>query len=193
MPKRIALILALLITAGMTACAPHPQITSETVVIAGLGPVEVERIDVTVAAVNPGNRTVIVEQGAYKWLVDVPPIFGDLHQIRAGDRLQIRRADGAVLNMRRARRGERPGVAYTETVSEPRFQNLPDKYVAHSVTLTAKFESFDPSSGIVHYVGPAGYNSLRVMDPAIQADLGTLRKGDMVSLTFGEAYHILKE
>lgn len=193
MPKRIALTLALSIALGMTACAPGPRIESETVVVAGLGAVQIERIDVTVVSVDPRSRTVVVQQGNYAWLVDVPPIFGDLQHIQAGDRLQIRRADGAVLAMRRARKGEKPSVVYTEAVSEPRFQNLPDKYVLHSVTLTAKFDSFDPSSGIVHYIGPAGPNSLRVKDPSVQADLGRLRKGDMVSLTFTEAFHILKE
>lgn len=67
---------------------------------------------------------------------------------------------------------------------------MPDKYVVRAVTLTARFESFDPASSIVNYDGPLGPRSRTVVDPAVKAELQTFRRGDMVDLTFAEAFYI---
>lgn len=190
MVKVTSLTFALLLALGGAGCAP--VITTQTVIVAGVGPVEVERIDVEIVDVDPSLRMATVRQGRFVWDVFVPEAFGDLRSIRAGDRLQISRVEGVALGARRARKGARPGVVYTETVSEPPFQNLPDKFVARSLTLTAKFEGFDPRTGIVSYVGPMGPRSLTVVDPAVKVELSHVRRGDMVDLTFAEAVYIQK-
>ena len=69
---------------------------------------------------------------------------------------------------------------------------LPDRFVERSLTLTAKFERYDPATGIVSYVGPAGPRTHRVVDPEIANDLRRLRRGDMVDLIFAEAIHVQK-
>jgi hypothetical protein len=191
MSKRISWILALSIAVGVAGCA-QPVVTTQTVMVDGVGPVEIERLDVEVVAVDPPSRTVVVRQRGFSWLVDVPPLFGNLQNIQPGDRLEIRRVEGAVLSARRARKGARPSITYTEAVSGPPFHNLPDKFIVRSLTLTAKFEKFDPASGVVNYVGPAGPRTHTVVDAGVQADLRRLRRGDMVDLTFAEAFHIMK-
>jgi len=191
MSKHISWIVALSIAAAVAGCATTPVVNTTTVIVAGVGPVEIESLSVRVVSVDRPSRSVIVEQRGRRWLVDVPPLFGDLSNVRVGDTVEIRRIEGAVLEVRRSRRGSKPGITYTEAVSGPQFQNLPDKYVVRALTLTARFERFDPATNVVSYVGPLGPRTLNVADPAIRAELQTMRRGDMVDLTFAEAFHII--
>ena len=190
MLKHMGWIFALALAVGVAGCA-GPTVISNTVIVAGVGPVEVERLDVEVIDVEPSERLVRVRQGSRSWHVAVPAVFGNLQNIQPGDRLEIRRVEGVILGARRARKGAKPGVVYTEAVSGP-FQNLPDKFVVRTLTLTAKFQAFDPGTGMVSFVGPLGARSLTVVDPDIRQDLTRLRRGDMIELTFAEAFHFQK-
>jgi hypothetical protein len=192
MLKKISVIFAVLLAAGVAGCATSPTVTSQTVLVAGVGPVEVEQLDVEIVDVDPVERMVIVRQGRQTWPVAVPEVFGDLQNINAGDRVQIRRVEGVVVGARRAPKGAKPAIVYTEAVSGPSFQNLPEKFVVRSLTVTARFESYDPATGIVSYVGPDGPRARTVSDPVIQNDIKRLRRGDMVTLTFAEGFHFQK-
>lgn len=191
MSKRVSWIFAVVLAAGVAGCATQPTVTTSTVIVAGVGPVEVERLEVEIVDVQPAERIVRVRQGIRSWHVAVPAVFGNLQNIQPGDRVEIRRVEGIIVGARRARKGAKPGIVYTEAVSGP-FQNLPDKFVVRSLTLTAQFQAFDPATGIVSFVGPLGPRSLTVVDPGIKQDLTRLRRGDMIELTFAEAFHFQK-
>ncbi|WP_156323544.1 hypothetical protein [Bosea sp. AAP35] len=192
MLKQMSIVLAMSLAAGLAGCASSPVVTTQTVMVAGVGPVEVEQLNVEVVDVEPAERIVRVRQGRNTWQVAVPELFGDLQNINAGDRVEIRRVEGVILGARRARRGAQPSIIYSEAVSDPSFQGLPERFVVRSLTLTARFESFDPATRIVNYVGPAGARTHTVSDPAIQNDLRRLKRGDMVELTFAEAFQFRK-
>lgn len=192
MSKHRNWIFAIPLAAGLAGCAPVPVVTTQTVIVAGVGAVEVEQLNVEIVDVDPAARIVLVRQGRSTWPVVVPEVFGNLQNIRAGDRVEIRRVEGAVLSARRARKGAKPGIVYAEAVSGPPFQNLPDKFVVRSLTLTARFETFDPATSVVNYVGPMGPRSLTVADPMIKNDLRRLKRGDMIELAFTEAFHFQK-
>lgn len=190
MPKLSSWTIAVMLALGSAGCAP--VITSQTVMVAGVGPVEIEHIDVEIVAVAPEEHVATVRQGRFVWDVLVPPAFGDLSNIHPGDKLSISRVEGVILSARRARKGAKPSIIYTEAVSGPPFQNLPDKFVARALTVTARFERFDPETGIVSYVGPAGPQSLSVIDPVLKRDLRHFKRGDLVALTLAEAVYIEK-
>ncbi|CAM5212615.1 putative protein OS=Bosea thiooxidans OX=53254 GN=SAMN05660750_03409 PE=4 SV=1 [Bosea thiooxidans] len=190
MSRLIILASALMLGIGGAGCAP--TIASQTVIVSGVGPVAVEQIEVEVVAVAPAFRLATVRQGRFVWDVFVPEPFGDLRRVQAGDRLRVSRVEGVALGARRTKKGARPGIAYTEAVSETLFQNLPEKFVARSLRITARFQAFDPVTGVVSYVGPAGPNSLKVVTPAVKEDLSHIRSGDMVDLTLAEAVYIQK-
>lgn len=61
-----------------------------------------------------------------------------------------------------------------------------------SLTVTARFDKFDPATNVVNYVGPAGARTHTVSDPDIQNELRRLKRGDMVELTFAEAFQLRK-
>ena len=191
MSKFIGPFFAVALALGAAGCATTPVVTTETVIVAGVGPVEVERLSVRVVSIDRASRSVIVEQRGSRWLVEVPPVFGNLENLREGDMVQINRVEGVIVDVRRPRRGAKPGITYTEAATEPTFQNLPDKYVVRAVTLTARFERFDAETSVVHYVGPFGPRSLTVTDPAVKAELRRFKRGDMVDLSFAEAFHIV--
>ncbi|SFD66508.1 hypothetical protein SAMN05428997_1404 [Bosea sp. CRIB-10] len=190
MSKCIAMIVALALAAGGAGCATSPEITTQTVVVSGIGPVEVERLSVRIVSIDRTNRSVVVEQGGNTWRVDVPPVFGNLDRVREGDMVEIRRIEGVLLDMGRSKRGSRPAITYTEAASEPQFQNLPDRFVVRSIRLTARFERFDTANSVVSYVGPFGPRTLTVVDPQVKAELQRLRRGDMVDLSLAEAFYI---
>jgi len=190
MLKKISAIAV--VSFALAGCATTPVVTSQTVIVAGVGPVEVERLDVDVVAVHPADRIVVVRQGRQTWPVAVPETLGDLQNLKAGDKVEVRRAEGAVLSAKRARKGAKPNIVYTEMVADSSFQNLPEKFVVRTLTVTAKFESYDPATNIVSYVGPAGPRTRIVSDPEIQNDARRLKRGDMVELTFAEAFHFQK-
>lgn len=190
MLKKISVIAA--VSFALAGCATTPVVTSQTVIVAGVGPVEVERLDVEIAAVDPGRRLVVVRQGRQTWPVAVPPVFGDLQNLRPGDRVEVRRVEGVILGAKRARKGAKPAIIYSEAAADSSFQNLPERFVVRSLTVTARFESFDPETNVVSYVGPAGPRTHVVADPDIQNDLRRLRRGDMVELSFAEAFLLQK-
>jgi hypothetical protein len=192
MSKQVSWIFAVALAAAVAGCASTPTVTTQTVIVAGHGPVEIEQMNVEVAEVDPAQRRVVVRQGIRAWTVEVPEIFGDLQNLRPGDRVQIRRVEGVILGMRRARKGAEPGIVYAEAASNASFQNLPERFVVRSLTVTARFQAFDAATGSVSYIGPWGPRSLIVVDAAIKRDLARLRSGDMVDLTFAEAVYIQK-
>lgn len=190
MSRHIGLIVAISIAAGLAGCATYPEVTTQTVIVSSVGPVEIERLNVRVVSIDRPNRALTVEQRGYRWLVDVPPVFGNLENLREGDTVDISRVEGVVVEVRPNRRGAKPGITYTEIGASSTFQNLPERFVARSVTLTAKFERFDAASGVVSYVGPFGPRSITVVDPAVKARLQKFKRGDMVDLSFEEAFFI---
>lgn len=190
MLKKISLIAA--VSFALAGCATTPVVTSQTVIVAGIGPVEVERLDVEIAAVNPAERIVVVKQGRQTWPVAVPEVFGNLQNIGPGDRVEVRRVEGVILGAKRARKGAKPAIIYTEAAADSSFQNLPEKFVVRSLTVTARFEKFDPATNVVSYVGPAGPRTHVVADPEIQNDIRRLKRGDMVELSFAEAFLLQK-
>ena len=191
MSKFIGPFFAVALALGAAGCATTPVVTTETVIIAGVGPVEIERLTVRVVSIDRPNRSVIVEQRGSRWLVDVPPVFGNLENVREGDMVEINRVEGVVVEVRPNKRGSKPGITYTETASTPAFQNLPERFVTRSLTLTARFERFDAASSTVSYVGPLGPRTLTVADPAVKERLRRFKRGDMVDLSFEEAFYIV--
>ncbi len=191
MSKRMSWIFALPIAAALAGCATGPVVTSQTVIVAGVGPVEIERLTSGWwTSTGPIARSLSNSAGANR-LVEVPPLFGDLQTVRV--RRQCRRLGGSRACSWMSgckRRGSKPGITYTEATSGP-FQNLPDKYVVRGVTITARFEQFDAASGVVSCVGPLGPRSITATDPAVRAELQTFRKGEMVDLSFVEAFRII--
>lgn len=190
MLKKMSVIAA--VSFALAGCATTPTVTSQTVVVAGVGPVEVERLDVEIAAVNPAERIVVVKQGRQTWPVAVPEVFGNLQNISPGDRVEVRRVEGVMLGAKRARRGAKPAIIYSEAAADSSFQNLPEKFVVRSLTVTARFETFDPATNVVSYVGPAGPRTHIVSDPEIQNGIRRLKRGDMVELSFAEAFLLQK-
>lgn len=118
MLKHMSVIAAVSLALACAGCATGPTVTSETVIVAGVGPVDVERLDVEVAAVNPAERVVVVKQGRQTWPVAVPEVFGNLQNISPGDKVEVRRVEGVILGARRARKGAKPAIIYSEAAAD---------------------------------------------------------------------------
>lgn len=189
--RRLALAFGL--SAGVVATSLPSLAVAQTVLIAGVGPAAIEQMDVRVVSVNPPDQSMVVEQRGYRWLVLVPEVFGDLRSLRAGDRLQISRVDGAVIALNRSGKGSKPKIAYEQAATDSTFQNLPARYVVQKVSVTGRFTSFDPATNTVSYVGPDGPRTRPVLDPVVIEDLKKLKKGDRIDAVFVQAYQIVRK
>ncbi|CAH1662559.1 conserved exported hypothetical protein [Hyphomicrobiales bacterium] len=162
---------------------------AQAISVRGLGPTTVQTERVRVVSVDRGTRNVVVERGGRQWRITVPAAFGSLAALRRRDRLDINRVESAIVAVTRATPGARPDVVLTETANNGTFDNLPARWVVRSVTVTAEFTRLD--GGVVHYVGPEGPRTMRVVDPTVISALSTLRRGDMINLVFTEATQIV--
>jgi hypothetical protein len=186
------LIVAFALLAGSAGLGlPGPAFAQQPVMVAGVGPAAIEQMDVRVVSVDPPNHSLVVEQRGYRWLVQVPEVFGDLRSLRKGDRLQISRVDGALLALYRSKKGSKPNIVYEDSAADSTFQNLPARYVVRKVTITGRFTSFDPASSTVKFVGPEGPRSRPIADPVIIQEVKKLKRGDRIDLVYAQAYQIV--
>lgn len=187
------LVLAVGLSAGVVATSLPSLAVAQTVLVAGVGPAVIEQMDVRVVSVNPPDHSMVVEQRGYRWLVLVPEIFGDLRSLRAGDRLQINRVDGAVIALNRSGKGSKPKLSYSESATDSTFQNLPARYVVQKVSVTGRFTGFDPATNTVSYAGPDGPRRRPVLDPVVIEGIKRLKKGDRIDAVFVQAYQIVRK
>lgn len=170
-----------------TAMNGQPAFAASSIDVRGLGAVAVENIDVRVVSVDLAARTVVVERAGHQWRITVPEDAGSLAALRPRDSLQINRVEGALVSAAPAKPGQKPDVSYTSAQDNGLFNGLPARWIVRNITATVKFDSLDAQGGVVSYVGPEGPKTVRVLDPLVVAELGKLKKGDMVTLSFSQA------
>lgn len=160
---------------------------AKTVDVRGLGAVAIEDLEVRIVSVDLPSRTIVVERRGHQWRIAVPEDAGSLAALRPRDKLQINRVESALASVGPAKKGAKPDVSFTTARDDGLFGNLPARWIVRNVTATVKFTSFDKATGTVSYVGPEGSKSARAVDPVILQALQTLKKGDMVTLSFTQA------
>lgn len=185
------LVLAAVTAFVLPLGASVQPVLAQGISIRGLGPAVVQTDRVRVVSVDRASRNVVVERSGRQWRITVPEAFGSLAALRRRDRLEISRVEGALASVARAGTNARPDITVAETRDDGTFNNLPARWVTRSVTVTARFTSFDAARGIASFVGPDGPRTIRAIDPAIIETLRSLRQGDMINVVFAEATQIV--
>ncbi|GGC76881.1 hypothetical protein [Chelatococcus reniformis] len=185
------LALAAVAAFALPLAAPAQSAMAQGISIRGLGPAVVQTDRVRIVSVDRATRNVVVERGGRQWRITVPAAFGSLAAVRRRDRLEISRVEGALISVAPARANARPDISFAETRDDGTFNNLPARWVTRSVTITARFTSFNAARGIASFVGPDGPRTIRATDPAVVNMLRGLRQGDMINVVFAEATQIL--
>ncbi len=118
-------------------------------------------------------------------MLQVPEDVTRLDKVKKGDQLNIDYYESVALSLKK------PGhvTSPTETKMMERNQGaLPGGLVARRITATAKVMKVDPAENKLTIKGPSGaVDTINVSDPAVQADLHKLKKGDRIQATYSEA------
>jgi hypothetical protein len=110
--------------------------------------------------------------------------FGDLSQVRLGDRLRVSYIQAVVVDLFQPGEVD-PGIGFADVVGTAPPHQQPARAVAEGVSVVAVVEGIDRENELVALEGPKGVDKvLKVRNPAI---LDRLQIGDKVKTTFTRA------
>jgi hypothetical protein len=110
--------------------------------------------------------------------------FGDLSQVRLGDRLRVSYIQAVVVDLFQPGEVD-PGIGFADVVGTAPPHLQPARAVAEGVSVVAVVEGIDRENELVALEGPKGVDKvLKVRNPAI---LDRLQIGDKVKTTFTRA------
>lgn len=145
-------------------------------------------LEATVQKIDAKKRELSLkdEQGN-DFMVQVPKDVTRFDAIKVGDRVHLDYYQSAALSLKKS--GE-PAVNQTALV-EPFTGNLPGGLVGSKITASVEVVNVDAAAGKVTVKGPNGaLDTVNVNDPALQPQLGRLKKGDRIQLSYSEALAI---
>jgi hypothetical protein len=119
-----------------------------------------------------------------RMVLPVAEEFRDFERARVGDQVVVSYTEAIAWQVKPSDKGA-PGVSTRETLSNPRAGEAPGGAIERAITITATITAFDVARGTVTLTGPQGRsNTLKAYRPA---DLGKIRVGDLVDITYSEA------
>jgi hypothetical protein len=111
--------------------------------------------------------------------------FGDLSQVRLGDRLTVSYVQAVFVDLFQPGEVD-PKVGFAEAIGTAPPHTLPARGVARGVFVVAEVKDIDRANQLVDLRGPKGVDKVfRVRNPAI---LDRIQVGDKVKTTFARAW-----
>lgn len=182
---RIACIASLALgVAGCAATSPHTSAGQPL-----LGAAAVFSTQATIVAANADTNELTLEvpnkPGDNFFDVYVGDDFGDLSQVRLGDRLTIRYIEAVFID--RFQPGEvEPGIDFADAIGTAPPHERSARAVAEGLFVVAVVKGIDRENELVALQGPKGIEKVfKVRDPAI---LDKLQTGDKVKTSFTRAW-----
>ena len=122
--------------------------------------------------------------------VNVPQEVERFDQIKKGDKITVDYYSSVALALKKGANGKAPSARET-AMAERTPGPLPGGMVARKVTATAEIVKVDKTENKVTVKTPSGeMETIHVTDPAMQADLAKLKKGDKIQASYAEAVAI---
>lgn len=167
---------------------PRPTPSSVTsVVLPGVGPVNILTYNAAFVSGDPATRRVVLEQpNGRRWAVRVPALYADVLSMPVGQNLVIRVLPGEVTALGKARQGK-PGEVLAEEVLDAGLPGWPQDFGVRKVTVTTIFVGIDAAAGTVTFEAPDGtVRTMRSTDPKVLGDLQQVSPGDLAQITYFE-------
>jgi len=180
---RICAVLALSLASPLGVVVLPAQ--AQSISVPGVGPVNMENVQVRVVSVDRDSRNVVVERRGRQWRLSIPEEFGPLTALRRRDRLDINRVSGVAVSASPSQNA-RPDIVLSGGITTGAFEGLPAKWVQRKVTVTGKFVSLS-ANNVLTVDGPDGRRTIPVADPAILQTLRGMKAGQMIDVVFAEA------
>jgi len=151
-------------------------------------------VTATVDKVDKGKRQLMLkdEQGT-QFKVNVPSEVTNFDAIKKGDKINVEYFSSVALALLKGEKGKAPSAEAT-TMVEKVPGPLPGGMVAKKMSVTAEVVKVDTSANNLTIKGPGGaIETIHVTDPAMQADLAKLKKGDKIHASYNEAVAVSVE
>lgn len=170
---------------GLANCTTSPEAPTGQPL---LGQAAVFSTQATVVAADYATRELTLEvpnkPGDNFFDVYVGGDFGDLSQVRLGDRLTFSYIEAVFVDLFQPGEVD-PGIGFAEAIGTAPPHQRPARGVAEGVSVVAVVEGIDRENELVALEGPKGVDKvLKVRNPAI---LDRLQIGDKVKTTFARA------
>jgi len=147
---------------------------------------ELLRGEATVQSVDPERRLAVLRNAAGKTLtLKVGPNV-DLAKVHPGDQVAMAFYEAVAIDVSRPGTASPSASAASAVIPAERGQ-IPAGAIVEQVTVTAAVAEVDPAANTVTFRGPEGnLRVVKVKNPQLQQQLGSLQVGDMVQVTFTE-------
>jgi hypothetical protein len=186
--KSASVLVAVAGLAGVAFAAKPPQFYNSE---------SEETLTATVVSVDVAKRLVVLRgAGGRTETLEVSADVRNLPQVKVGDNLIVRyyASINAEVRPKGAPVPTLSGVDRSVTAARAPEGDRPASAVGHVVSQTVVIQSVDEKTRSVMFSGPDGLvRNVQVQDPDAQKFIGTLKKGDQVDVTFGEALAISVE
>jgi Cu/Ag efflux protein CusF len=143
----------------------------------------------TVQKTDPKKREMTVkdEQGN-SFIVHVPEEVTRFEAVKPGDQIKLDYYESVALSLKKSSEPGAQPSAIEESTTERAPGALPSGVVRHKITATAEVVKVDRANNKVTIRGPNGeIDTINVSDPALQSQLGQLKKGDRIQASYTEA------
>lgn len=143
----------------------------------------------TVEKVDAKKRTLLLkDESGDEFKVNVPEKVSRLDAIKKGDTIMLDYYEAVTLSLKRT--DAKPSASET-AMAERTPGKLPGGMVAKKVSATVEITNVDKSENELTIKGPAGeLDTIKVSDPAMQAELENVKAGDRIKATYTEAVAI---
>jgi hypothetical protein len=141
----------------------------------------------TIAKIDKAKRQVTLrDDEGHQFKVNVPEDVAGFDQIKKGEKVGIEYYQSVTLELKR---GDKSKDKTEDTSMQSRTPGpLPGGMKAHMVSATVQVVKVDSAANKLTIKAPSGEtDTIDVTDPALQADLAKLKKGDKIKASYTEA------
>lgn len=188
----VAAIFATWLVAGTAAAdEQHPQEAKDQPAQAAPTQVMASKMSATatVEKVDAKKRTLLLkDDSGDEFKVNVPEKVSRLDAIKKGDTITLDYYEAVTLSLKRT--DAKPSASET-AMAERTPGKLPGGMVAKKVSATVEVTNVDKAENELTIKGPSGeLDTIKVSDPAMQAELENVKAGDRIKATYTEAVAI---
>jgi hypothetical protein len=188
MTSKYKFMLSLAAIALLVSCATEPA-----------DPITVENsetISATIIAIDTKKRLLSLKNtDGGNTTIEVPKEVRNLEQVKVGDQVVVRyyKSIGAAVRPKGAST-DLGGINEEAVLGRAEPGAKPGAGIGSVTTTSVAIQSVDKTNNIVTFAGPDGFvRTVQVKDPEAKKFIATLKKGDVVDLTFAEALAISVE
>jgi hypothetical protein len=188
MMSKYKFMLSLAAITLLASCATEPA-----------GPITVENsetISATIVAIDTKKRLLSLrDPDGGSTTIEVPQEVRNLAQVKVGDQVVVHyyKSIGAAVRPKGAST-DLGGINEDAVLTRAEPGSKPGGAIGSITTTSVAIQSVDKTNNIVTFTGPDGFvRTVQVKDPEAKKFIATLKKGDLVDLTFTEALAISVE